>query len=133
MLLRPLGAALVLLACAACPGSLANPDRFLGADGGPTCDVEGDIFQMQCALSGCHDATSQTQGLDLASPGVKARLAGLATCASASTTPLATFLLQKVKPSPTCGGQMPVGAPALDASELRCLEAYLAALDGGTP
>jgi hypothetical protein len=127
---------LALPALLACPGSLVDPERFLtgGDAGGMACDVENDIFKLKCGTAGCHDATTVAQGLDLATTGVKTRLGSqLATCTSAAGQPLAAFLLVKVKPNPTCGGPMPLGLTALDAAELKCLEDYLAALDGGTP
>lgn len=133
---RPFLLALAFCSFAACPGELQNPERFLtGSDGGgPGCDVETEIFAARCALSGCHDSTvNAAQGLDLASPGVANRLrTGLATCASVAGQPLAQFLVSKVKPLPGCGGQMPPGLP-LDAGEIRCIEQYIAALDGGMP
>lgn len=131
LMVRPTLLATALALLTGCPGSLANPERFLGgSDGG--CDVETDLFKMQCGVSGCHDPVTQSQNLDLVSAGVKDRLrANLATCASAAGQPLAAFMIAKVKPQPSCGAQMPLAAPALETSELKCLEAYIAALDGG--
>ena len=131
--LLSLGAA--LLALSGCPGSLEDPERFLtGTDAGPTCNVEADILAPKCATAGCHDATTIAQNLDLSGSGVRARLrAQTATCTSAAGQPMGAFLLVKVKPSPTCGGPMPLGAAALTAAEIKCLEDYVASLDGGTP
>lgn len=126
---------MALLAFCSCPGELQNPERFLtGTDAGPSCDVENDIFKVQCATAGCHDTTTAAQGLDLLGSGVKSRIRSqMATCTSAAGQPMASFLVAKVKPSPSCGGPMPLGGTPLDAAALKCLEDYIAALDGGTP
>lgn len=133
---RPLVLALAFSSLTGCPGELQDPDRFLGGTdgGGPTCGVETDLFVAKCGTAGCHDNTvNAAQGLDLVSPGVANRLrTGLATCGSVAGQPLGSWLVTKVKPTPGCGGQMPPGLP-LDAQEIRCLELYVAALDGGTP
>jgi hypothetical protein len=127
--------ALVFLLAQACPGSLQNPERFTaGVDGGGgmTCDVEGDIFKNVCANAGCHDATTHQSNIDLATPGMKARIkAATAECTSVIGQPLGTFMIAKVKPNPSCGSPMPVGFPMLDADEIKCLEDYIK--DGGLP
>ncbi len=125
--------ALALLFSSACPGSLENPERFLvGQDAGPSCDVENDIFKQVCATSGCHDAATKTQGLDLETAGIKQRIkTSTATCASVVGQPMGTFLLSKVKGTQTCGAAMPTGYPMLDSAELKCVEDYIN--DGGLP
>ena len=135
MLRRLVGWGLALSVLSGCPGNLVDKDRFLvGRDGGggAACDVENDIFKMQCATAGCHDAVTKTQFLDLESPGIKARIKSqMATCTSVVGQPLGTFMIAKVKPSPSCGGPMPLGGLELDAAEIRCIEDYIA--DGGLP
>lgn len=145
-LARCAGGLLAVGLFSACPGSLENPERFYdagpgtdgGVDAGPVvCEVEalpdgGGIFKASCGGPGCHESPGPASGLDLVSAGVKDRLRmgkGTAACAM---LPLAELTLEKVKPSPSCGSQMPLGQNPLSAREIKCLEDYLAPLkDGG--
>ncbi len=126
-----------LLLCA-CPGSLADPERFLsdggtdggGGDGG-ACNAETDIFQAKCGGSGCHSPPATVaNGLDLTSPGVADRLTGPSMCMG---QPLKTYMLTKVNGTPPCGATMPLTGSPLSAAELQCLTDYLATIgtDGG--
>jgi len=132
---------LVLLAFGAllsgCPGALANPERFLvatdaGMDGGMLCgDVEKTILLPSCGGAGsCHENPGAASNLDLVGAGIPARIrAQTSTCQSKSMT---AFILEKVKPSPSCGGPMPLAADPLSDFAISCLEKYLAdVVDGG--
>ena len=131
MLRRLVGGVLALSVLSGCPGDLVDPDRFLtgrdgGGGGGCSLDVEQDIFQAKCATAGCHDATTASGALDLATAGVKDRLrTGTATCTSAAGQRAGTFMLNKVSASPSCGGPMPLGGTPLTSAEVSCLNAYL--------
>ena len=127
MVLTALGALL-----AGCPGSL-DPRFFMdaGVDGGGVCpDVETKLFVPTCGGAGCHENPGAAGNLDLVSPGVGARLkAAISTC---QAKPMISYMIDKVKPAPTCGAVMPLGSDPLGPNELRCLQAYLDRLvDGG--
>jgi hypothetical protein len=151
------GRTLVLLATLTvvllgCPGSLENPERFVDGGavdggvvdggGGVVCNLDleadGGVFQVSCGGGGCHQvigATPASQGLDLVSAGVKARVrAQNSTCGGKS---MAAYILEKVKPTPaSCMGLvMPLGRPALSAVEIKCVEDWvkLVTSDGGVP
>lgn len=130
---------------AGCAGELNDPERFTGeavdassggvadadpgapdADSVPACgDVQPDIIVPRCSGGACHDAAAPAAGLDLGSPDVGARLIGVASACNGlllidpNDRP-ASYLLEKLAPSPTCGGQMPPGAP-LSAADLACV------------
>src|SRR5437660_760496 len=75
------GLALFAMGLVACPGSIENREQFVG--GGPACmigvaNVESMIITTRCATSGCHDSTSRSGGLDLASPNLASRLVNVA-------------------------------------------------------
>lgn len=103
-----------------------------GVDGGCP-DVEQQLFKPSCGGVGCHEDPGAANNLDLVSPGVAARIR--ATTSTCQAKPMATFILEKVKPMPGCGLVMPLGAldtELLNAFELSCLQDYLAkVVDGG--
>jgi hypothetical protein len=111
----------------ACPGHLEDPERFVAC----TMDVERELLAPRCATAGCHSATSPAANLDLASPGLAARLSSAtSTCEG---RPLTANMLDKVQPTPTCGSPMPLGGSPLSPQEQDCLELYLRQIAGGTP
>jgi hypothetical protein len=127
---RRLFYALWMLAIAGCdPGRIPEADKakFLGCQ----LDVETDIFQAKCGLSGCHDAMTMMNGLDLASPGVATRLKTQVST-MCMMLPELTLIPEKLTSSPPCGQTMPVGNP-LTTDEVKCVDDYIAKLaDGGT-
>jgi hypothetical protein len=126
---RHLTLALWMLALAGCdPGRIPDADKakFLGCQ----LDVETDIFQAKCGLSGCHDAMSMMNGLDLASAGVATRIKTQTSMCMGE--PLLELIPQKLTATPPCGQTMPVGNP-LTTDEVKCVDDYIAKLaDGGT-
>ncbi len=73
---RPLLLAVTIL-CTACPGTLEDPARFLGADDPAACDVPR-LFQQSCAGGICHSPGDPAAGLDLVSADVACRIVGVA-------------------------------------------------------
>ena len=137
--LRILLSGSALLFCAACPGTLDRPERFI-IDAGPACDVEGTFFKKSCGGSGCHETilgdagVAPANGLDLVSPGVADRIT-TGKAFACMMLPLQSYILAKVKPGPPCGSPMPLGQDPLKEADLKCLEDYLAKLaptDGGS-
>lgn len=134
---------LTVLVASGCPGSLDDPDKFTGPDGGTTtgdCDVEGDLFPTRCGDSACHDADAPAGTIDLVSPGIGERMAGVAAVSSCAPGILADpdnptdSVLYVVLTPDTCTvfGQMPQnGTPFTDA-ELACVEQWIASLTPGT-
>lgn len=122
-----------------CPGELDNPQQF------DQCRIvvernlfgsAGDPNDSKCGSGGCHNTKSPQGSLDLVSPGVANRLlTGKSVCGGDAGThaPLTDFILEKVKPSPTCGDAMPFGmTTGLSAGEYECLEKYINEIkDGG--
>lgn len=148
------GALLALaLLLAACAAELENPARFVdgGADrdaaaAGGDCpegtDVETELLAERCAGSVCHSAgESAAAGLDLVSPGVAERLVGVASTSEAcggavlvvAGDPDASLLVDKLLPSPSCGGTMPLGQTPFTDSEITCVRDWIAGMSAEAP
>jgi len=130
-------ALLLLLASSGCAGDLENPERFLdGGQQSSTCvgvDVVVDILEASCAASGCHAAYAPNVAPDLASPGIAARLVDVTSqgCADQvlidSANPQGSYFLEKLRPDPSCGIQMPLGG-TLSEDDIDCVEQWVEGL-----
>jgi hypothetical protein len=134
----------VLGLTAGCPGTLEDQAAFLAAlrtdggleadartpEGGANClDVPQAVFMPSCALSGCHDAKSKTQGLDLQSPNVASRLVGIPATEGPGllvdpSAPSNSVLYLKLTPMPPFGARMPL-AGMLDDAAIACVLAWI--------
>src|SRR5688572_19208999 len=86
-----------------CPGNLDRPERFY-MDAGVCSDVETTILIPSCGGVGCHENPGAGGNLDLVSAGIAGRIkAATSTC---QTKPMISYLLEKVKPNPSCGATM---------------------------
>ncbi|MBX7114235.1 MAG: hypothetical protein K1X64_07850 [Myxococcaceae bacterium] len=122
-----------------CPGELDHPEQF------DQCRIvverklfgsAGDPNESKCGSAGCHNSKMPQGALDLVSPGVADRLlTSKSVCGgdAGAHVPLTAFILEKVKPNPTCGDAMPFGmTTGISAGEYDCLEKYIRGLtDGG--
>lgn len=129
-----LAATLVL---AGCPGTLENPERFktkgAGGGGDGSCPDIPALFAERCAGSGCHGATMPQLGLDLASPGVGARVAGQPAVGCTGlladpANPEQSILYRKLTDAPPCGGRMPSIGEPLTPDEMECVREWIASL-----
>lgn len=146
------------LALSGCAGELAGDEQAylaLSDDaGGPSTDPDPTdpssepaptaggcpdvavIFEDNCSAGVCHDAEDPVSALDLASPGLEARLVDVpSTCGELmlidSADPAASFLLQKLGTvAPDCGSSMPLGG-RLDTDDLDCIEEWVDSVTGG--
>jgi hypothetical protein len=144
---RLVGPAIVaaVVASFAAIGCSSSSDATTTPDAGPTnCNLEQvqALFTAQrCTNSGCHDAAAAGAGLDLASPGVAARLldknptAGQGAIPSqctnigkpylkSGTNPATGLLLDKISRTPGCGSPMPFGYAALSAAQISCIQTW---------
>ena len=130
-------AALGLLGATGCPGTLHDKERFLvdaggsGGDADPCGDVVERLFVPRCGGSGCHGPTAPQEGLDLSSPGVAARVVGVAAKSCAATLadpadPANSFLYTKLGAKPPCGAQMPIAQLPLSSEDSACILAWIA-------
>ena len=124
-----------------CAGGLDHPERFayLGEpDAGPPpavtsdggCDPVGSLFPLNCTTGACHSAQTQQANLDLESPGLPRRLLdkqahGGPGLLIDSKDPAQSVLYLKVTDTPPFQFQMPLGAPALAASDQACLLSWV--------
>lgn len=135
-----------IAALGGCPGTLDDKARFLDAgsggssgtaSGGPCSDVPTRVFTPSCGGVGCHGAMSPQQGLDLVSPGVAARVVGVAgkMCSGIladPANPASSLLYTKLLPGVTCGAQMPLARPVLPQSDVDCIKTWIGAQGTGT-
>ena len=128
---------------AGCPGTLDNKAEFLAAGSttagvsstggglGPCGDVPAAILVPSCGGGGCHGTQAPQNGLDLESPGVAARVVGVAaqSCQGLLAdpgNPESSILYTKLFPDVTCGGQMPLGRPGLAQAKIDCIASWIA-------
>ncbi|HEY5372943.1 MAG TPA: hypothetical protein VIK01_04620 [Polyangiaceae bacterium] len=142
-----------------CPGKLEDKERFLvdagnldepdtampseagvgmpseagvGMGMGACGDVPTRIFVPTCGGTGCHSVTAPQQGLDLASPGVAARVVGVAAKVCSGTladpaNPAGSLIYTKLAPTQSCGAPMPLARPPLSDTDAACVLAWIAA------
>lgn len=121
-----------------CAGGVDDPDSFPP----PACtlrgfDVPQDLFTARCGTSDCHAPPAVAGALDLASPGVVSRLLDVASSRCAprrlvdTSSPSASYLLDKVSAVPRCGDSMPLGQDPLSADERSCLEGWVRSVAAG--
>lgn len=149
---------LLFLALAACSsnGGGGGGDGDGDGDGDADTDVDAapDAFEVDpatcsteeavranviapagCASLSCHDAQNPAEGLDLQSTDLAGRLVDLTArppCNDPILVPgdsAASYLLEKVEPSPGCGVQMPTaGRPKLSGDQIDCLANWIDSL-----
>jgi hypothetical protein len=96
------------------------------------CDIQ-ELFLDRCDGETCHGGgTASAAGLDLISPGVEDRVAGVSgtNCTGLLanlSNPQASLLYTKVT-APDCGALMPMGDTPLDDAELTCMEYWISGL-----
>jgi hypothetical protein len=130
------------LAWAGCAGSLEEPEMFMPrADAGspveatveaaaaPSCPDVPTLFAKTCGTTGCHDATTKIESLDLVSPGLASRLVGVPSVEGVGllidpSTPSKSVLYTKLLPNVPFGARMPAGG-SLDANTIQCALAWI--------
>ncbi len=121
-----------------CAGSLEDPEMFtMQGDAGapveaaveaasaPTCPDVPTVFAKSCGTTGCHDATTKAEGLDLVSPSLASRLVGVPSVEGVGllidpSTPPKSVLYTKLLANPPFGARMPTGG-SLDPSSIACV------------
>jgi len=124
------------IALAGCPGVLEDPERFIDADGCP--DMEAEYLPRNCSTTGCHWSERPAGGLDLASPGLAARLVDVEStgCGGVlvpSDVPMSGLFRRKLEPAPACGSSMPIGQPPMNVQDRYCFEQWLLRVTGQAP
>jgi hypothetical protein len=101
-----------------------------GPTNGAVCDAPNTIFTPNCEGGGCHNATDKANQLDLASPGLAARLIDhMAVGGSGklidSSNPAQSVLLLKLTANPPFGAQMPFLRSPLSAAQTQCVHDWV--------
>lgn len=130
--------AIVLGACSSSdPDPTENVAPTRSSDTNPgaattACDAPATVLATRCATSGCHAARGATLGLDLASPGLRARVEGKSAAGGSGVLvdpggdPEKSVLYTKCTSTPPFGARMPSDATTLSADELACLASWIA-------
>jgi hypothetical protein len=136
------GTFLAALAWAGCAGTLTDPAAFMDEAGdsgtvnvgvdapaAASCPDVPTTFVQSCGTSGCHDATTKAEGLDLWSPGVASRLVGVAASEGVGllidpSAPSKSVVYTKLLPAPPFGARMPTGGK-LDDATIQCVLAWV--------
>lgn len=137
-----------MLLALGCPGSLDNPDQFVGEggvvrDGGSgTCNALTDIFQDTNVMTGCanaticHDADAPAAALDLTASDLSGLIDRPAAAGATDpcmgmgliidgTNPSQSLLLRKLSSPAPCGSAMPFGTTGATADDIACVEAWI--------
>jgi hypothetical protein len=99
-------------------------------------DVPVDILRKSCGFAGCHGGPTPSEGLDLETDGVAARLKGKPTKAVGFTlidvaAPENSAIYTKLASAPPFGTSMPLGTPLDDKAKACVLEWVKGIASGG--
>jgi len=89
------------------------------------------IFSVNCAVSGCHNAATATQGLSLESNDAHANIVDRPSSEMQSLDriepgdPANSFLYLKLNPSPPSGQRMPFGGPYLSEEQILTIRFWI--------
>ncbi len=95
-------------------------------------EIQGQVFNTNCAVSGCHAGSSPPAGLDL-SASAFARIVNVASTEVPALRrivpgdPANSYLVQKIEGTAAVGGRMPLGGPFLDATTISRIRAWVSA------
>ncbi|MDB4982263.1 MAG: hypothetical protein JWM82_3015 [Myxococcales bacterium] len=127
-------------------GSNGGASGNSGVAGAPGCDVAPIMLKSGCTIDGVCHGTMPAAGLDLRTSGWQMRLLGTGPTRGAGllaktmcadqgriylvpgSNPAVGLLMDKLRPNPPCGAQMPFGLPALQPQDLECFQAWATAL-----
>lgn len=115
-----------------CPGTLTEEEKKMFQGGGSCPDVPS-LLTAKCGMAGCHPQGGTL--VDLASPGVAARVVGKTSTPTCNGVVLAnpadpegSLLHKKLQDSPPCGSKMPLGA-SLSPLEIDCIKDWIGTLE----
>jgi hypothetical protein len=123
-------------------GSGVLPGTDTGSGSGCGLAQVAEIFANHCTT--CHGSgAGASAGLNLTASGLTGRLNGVASTGCSGKVLVspgnaaASYLLDKLQGDATCGMQMPLNKPALDATSINCVADWIDALapssSGGDP
>ena len=122
---------LILFVLSGCEraGPLEGPDP---SDEVTLTQIQTNIFDTNCALSGCHTGGNPPQGLDLSVGQAFSNLVNVASMEQSSVLRVApgdpenSYLLHKIRgDAGITGSQMPLGRTALSASEIELVRQWI--------
>ena len=95
-------------------------------------EIQTQILNINCAVSGCHSGASPPAGLNMTAPAY-ASLVNVASTEVPSllrvrpSDPNNSYMIQKLEGTAAVGGRMPLGGPFLDAATIARIRAWIAA------
>jgi hypothetical protein len=91
------------------------------------------LFVDKCSTAACHEGAAPAAALDLVAPGLETRivLQPATQCAGVvadPSDPEGSVLVEKLRPSPSCGVVMPLGMEALPEEDVQCVVEWISGL-----
>lgn len=104
-------------------------------------EIQANVFEPNCAITGCHLGSAAPQGLRLDRANSYGMLVNVASSESSSTLrvapgdPDSSYLIQKLEGSASVGAQMPLGAPPLEQASIDIIRQWISdgAIDDRIP
>ncbi|MFP6626800.1 MAG: hypothetical protein VCA74_07080 [Deltaproteobacteria bacterium] len=93
--------------------------------------IQSTILTAKCATSGCHDGVTQSPDLSSAAASYTALMGVSSTLCSEDQTFVvagdaeASYLIEKLGASPTCGALMPITGSSLSTTEIALITAWI--------
>lgn len=139
MRLRALVVGWMVVAGAACAGTLENREQFVDGDGGADAspasqcpDVPSVVLAPTCGTAGCHAPPTPQSALDLVSPNVASRVVGVAARSGGLLVdpdhPEQSLIYRKLRPGAP-GSRMPIGR-VLDDATIACVLSWAEGVSG---
>jgi len=128
------GLALAALGMAACDGGDGSglPPRAPPGSIDPSFSaIQANIFEPNCAVTGCHFGAGAPQGLRLDDANSYGSLVGVSSVEVSSILRVApgdpdnSYLIQKLEGSASVGAQMPLSAPALPQADIDVVRQWI--------
>jgi len=114
--------AALALGCGEVKPLATGPDGGLPDPSATFTRVQGEVFAVSCALSGCHTGTAPASGLDLSPAAAYGNLVGIPAVQRAGLKrvepgdPERSYLVKKMRgDADISGGRMPPGGPYVEA------------------
>ncbi|MFO1425926.1 MAG: CHRD domain-containing protein [Steroidobacteraceae bacterium] len=107
-----------------------NVSNASGATAFTFTEIQTQVFNVSCAVSGCHAGASPAQGMSLAAPAY-ATIVNVASSESPSLKRILpgdaanSYLVQKIEGTAAVGQRMPLGGPFLDATTIARIRAWV--------
>lgn len=122
---------LVLAACGGDGGSSLSPAPDTDSIEATSMSIQSNIFNVSCAVSGCHAGAAPTAGMSLEADVSFSNLIGVTSIEDGNFErvkfgdPDNSYLVQKLEGTASTGGRMPLGRPALPQQQITAVRTWI--------